>query len=408
MYKGKKFRMKYFLLTFTSIVCFADSMIYIRAIELPALSENKPNTLECAKEATERDAFDAKPIEKAAAPSLWCGCVNKGKNAEKRKKSVNSKKQKELAVLDAKISSKECAGKEEKITPALESEESESCRNCKKEDINSLDRPMNRNMIYRVRAEVHSAPILDTPRKEYKMEELYMLNEIKNNEDLAISLIQIKNKEIADIKKHQQKHMTSYNLNQMERIHTVQALSSCYNKLGNDGVSDGIDYEYKSLMQDIELLHAEINELEEIRELEDSLYQKAIDQIEHMKKTIHTSRKASMAYLVQGIKVEKAYENTLKASFELLKGSIAMENTLLLIREKETEHLTEAEEEVAPLEELIGLHKKHLLHMEKGVDILYNMIRIQKNIIFKAIERERIYLTYDKVVGECEKQLYNA
>ncbi|KAI5164097.1 hypothetical protein NEAUS03_2430, partial [Nematocida ausubeli] len=34
--------------------------------------------------------------------------------------------------------------------------------------------------------------------------------------------------------------------------------------------------------------------------------------------------------------------------------------------------------------------------------------RIQKNIIFKAIERERIYLTYDKVVGECEKQLYNA
>ncbi|KAI5164094.1 hypothetical protein NEAUS03_2427, partial [Nematocida ausubeli] len=344
MYAGKKFRMKYLLLTFTSIMCFADSMIYIRAVEVPALSADKSNTLECVKEGTARDAFDVKLTEKAVPSSLWCGCVNKKKNAEKSKKSADPKKQKELDVLDAKIASKECAGKEEKITPTLEAEESESYKNCKKEDTNALDRPMNRNTIYRVRAEVHPAPALDTPRKEYKKEDLYMLEEIKNNEHLAISLIQIKNKEIADIKKTQQKYMTSYNLNQMERIHIVQALSSYYSKLDNDGVSDSIDYEYKSLMQDIELLHVEINELEGIRELEDLLYQTAIDRIEHMKKTMHTSRKASMAYLVQGIKVEKAYENTLKASFELLKGSIAMENTLLLIIEKEIEHLTEAEE----------------------------------------------------------------
>ncbi|KAI5163648.1 hypothetical protein NEAUS03_2361, partial [Nematocida ausubeli] len=420
----------YFLLIVAGLVGFAEIKLYLRASEAPVLSKLQSDTLECTDEGRTAITVDSVGTEDAQA-SLCSSSISDKKDLYETLENIKSDLD-ALCILENKTETESLEKKEEKIVPALDLNEKEEQNSVqtKEEDSSVLDELVDSNLFTCSIStpQPESAPgkqknptlvaeeadngiknarlAVDKAEGEYE-KELEMLEEMDTTANSAFRVFQEKNNSLKPIKNAYDELIDVY-IFSYEKIDAInKEINAYYNANNALEIPIGLDTEYDRQIKRINALCAKINVLETDRKNMNQMHLLELSYAEMLKNKIHQSSNDSLKYYSNEVEIERKAIQVIECTLEMFKRLHARDQLMCSAREREIEYFKKDEERTKPLKELVELHRKYVVYVERGIDVIEKIASIQKEIVPETIEVYNAYNAYDIAKSTFERQEIN-
>ncbi|KAI5163751.1 hypothetical protein NEAUS04_1812 [Nematocida ausubeli] len=420
----------YFLLIVAGLVGFAEIRLYLRASDAPVLSKLQSDTLECTDEGGTAITVDSVGAEDVQA-NLCSSSISNKKDLYEILENIKSDLD-ALCILEKRTETESLEKEEEKSVPALDSNEKEDQDSVqsKEEDSSILDglvdsdlctcsvsmpqpesEPGEQKSSALVAEEsdngIENARLAVYIAEEEYEKELEMIEEMDTAVNSASRVFQEKNNSLKTIKSTYEDLIDVYILC-YEKIDAInREINACYKANNPLEIPIGLDAEYDRQIKRINALCAKIDALEMDRKIMNDMHLLEISYAKMLKNKMHQSINDSLKYYLNEVRVERHAIQVIECTLEMFKRLHARDKLMCSAREREIEYFKKDEERTNRLKKLVELHRKYIVYVEGGIDVVEKITSIQKEIMPETIEVYNAYNAYDIAKSAFERQEIN-